>query len=146
MLHTVNMFCKLDFHSYSALFRTLCVLCRRKHMKFYKEKDETYHCHLLKENGLLLILRRVNLNECVSYSALEIIMNPMRLLDGNDYYSLADIQHRRIIYSKFKQFFQPIKDHFERQKENRLLKFKLHLLDSYCFKEWILLSISFQSM
>lgn len=135
MHHTVHMFCKLDYHFYSALFKVLQELSRINHTKFYQEKDGTYHCHLLREEaGIKLILRSLEYEEGISYKALEIIMNPMRLFDVNDYLQLATMEHSKSIYTAFKKAFTPIKKKFESKRRNRQFKFKLHLLDTYCFK------------
>lgn len=135
MQHTVHMFCKLDYHFYSALFKTLQELSNINHTKFYLEKDGTYHCHLLlEETGIKLILRSLEYEEGYSYKALEIIMNPMRLLDVNDYLQLATMEQSKFIYAAFKRAFNPIKKKFESKKRNRQFKFKLHLLDTYSFK------------
>jgi hypothetical protein len=134
MHHTVHMFCKLDYHFYSALFDVLKKMSIDKNVKFHKGKDGTYLCYLLQENGLMLILRRSVLEDGISYNALEIVMNPMRLLNATDYLQLADIKHCKLIYGAFKKAFQPIKKKFESSKRNRNFKFKLHNLDSYSFK------------
>lgn len=135
MQHTVHIFCKLDYHFYSALFKVLQELSNSNHTKFYPEKDGNYHCHLLlKETGIKLILRSLEYEEGISYKALEIIMNPMRLLDVNDYLQLATMEHSKSIYAAFKKAFIPIKKKFESKKRNRQFKFKLHLLDIYSFK------------
>ncbi|MEK3865823.1 hypothetical protein MHH60_20345 [Paenibacillus sp. FSL H7-0716] len=135
MQHTVHMFCKLDYHFYSSLFKVLQELSNIKHKKFYREKDGTYHCHLLlEETGIKLILRSLEYEEGFSYKALEIIMNPMRLLDVNDYLQLANMEQAKSIYDAFKIAFVPIKEKFESKKRNRQFKFKLHQLDTYSFK------------
>lgn len=129
------MFCKLDSHFYSALFKVLHQLSVLNHSKFYPEKDGSYHCYLLKnETGIQLILRSKEFEDGISYKALEVIMNPMRLLDVNDYLQLADMKHFQAIYAAFKKAFNPIKKKFESKKRNRKLIFKLHQLDSYNFK------------
>lgn len=134
MQHTVHMFYKLDYHFYSELFMVLQQLSRSKHSKFYKEKDGSYHCHLLKENGLLLMLKHSENEDGISYTALEIIMNPMRLLFKNEYLKLASMEHCKAIYAAFKRAFHPIKKRFESRRRNKSIKFKLHLLDSYSYK------------
>lgn len=134
MQHTVQMFCKLDSRYYSALFETLKQLSKSNHSKFYKEKDGSYHCNLLQENGLHLIMRHSENTEGIGYSALEIIMNPMRLLFQNEYLKLVSMKHCKDIYSAFKRAFVPIKNKFEKKRRNKGIKFKLHLLDSYSYK------------
>ncbi|WP_240417383.1 hypothetical protein [Paenibacillus periandrae] len=134
MLHTVHMFCEIDYFYYEALFNSLKKLSKSNGAKFYKEKDGTYHCHLLQKNGLILILRQVKSSY---YSGLEIIMNPIRLLYGNEndaYFLLADMKHYRAICKAFVKLFKPIKQEFERIKGNKHHKFKLHMLNSYSFK------------
>ncbi|CAG7644906.1 hypothetical protein PAESOLCIP111_04842 [Paenibacillus solanacearum] len=135
MLHTVHMFYKLNYHLYSGVFEVLQHLSNRQNTSFYKEKDETYHCHLLLKQGLRLILRYVEIGEGISYSALEIIMNPIRLLDGNDYYQLADERYEAAIIKAFKKAFDPIRKAFVSKKGNKYLKpFMLDLLNAYSVK------------
>jgi hypothetical protein len=133
-VHTVQMFRKLTFHEYSALFKVLCDLSRTKGSRFYKVKDGTYYCHLLKNKGLQLILRHSENEDGISYSALEIIMNPMRLLNENEYLQLTSLDQSKSIYSAFEGAFKPIKKKFESRKRNRNLIFRSHLLDSYSYK------------
>lgn len=135
MLHTVHMFCKMDYHFYSALFKVLQNMSKTNHTKFYLEKDGSYHCHLLLKNtGIKLILKNSEYEEGISYRALEIIMNPMRLLNINDYLQLASMEYSKLIYDTFMKTFKPIKQKFEKNKRNRKFKFNLHLLDTYSFK------------
>ncbi|KOR90569.1 hypothetical protein AM231_16530 [Paenibacillus solani] len=61
-------------------------------------------------------------------------MNPMRLLDENDYLQLASMENSKAIYAAFKRAFEPIKKKFESKRRNRNFKFNLHLLDAYSFK------------
>ncbi|WP_143100981.1 hypothetical protein [Paenibacillus sp. 1_12] len=70
----------------------------------------------------------------ISYKALEIIMNPMRLLNKNDYLQLASIEHCQSIYTAFEKALKPIKKEFKSRKCNKKLTFQLHHLDSYSFK------------
>lgn len=134
MQHTVHMFYRLDAQFFSSLFNVLKQLSRSKQSKFYREKDGSYHCHLLKKNGLLLILRRSELEEGISYYAFEIIMNPMRLLNEDEFVNLATMKHCKAIYTAFKNAINPIKKKFEGRKRNRNMKFMLHQLDSYSYK------------
>ncbi|OPH60305.1 hypothetical protein BC351_17560 [Paenibacillus ferrarius] len=134
-MHTVHMFCKLNYHFYTALFKVLQELSSSNHCRFYREKDGSYHCHLLlKETGIKLILRSSENEDGISYKALEIIMNPMRLLDVNDYLQLTDIEHYQSIYAAFRKAFKPIKKKFESKRRNRSFKFNLDYLDAYCYK------------
>jgi hypothetical protein len=134
MQHTVHMFIKLDYHVYSALFRVLLEMSRSSCSKFYLEGDRSYHCHLLKEKGLILILRYTEFEGEISYCALEIIMNPMRLIIEDEYLQLATMKHSKAIYSAFTKAFNLIKKKFESNRLNKNLKFKLHQLDSYSYK------------
>lgn len=133
MLHTVHMFCKIKTDFYSALYRTLLKLSKLNKVRFYDKGTATY-CELLKDYGLNLILKRSELEDGISYSAFEIIMNPMRLLNPDDYYQLADMQHSKAIYTEFEKVFKPIKKEFNQDKRNKQLKFKLDKTDSYKFK------------
>ncbi|MFC4596865.1 hypothetical protein [Cohnella hongkongensis] len=133
MLHTVEMFCKIKSDYYSALLRTLRKLSKLYKARCYDKKNLT-HCELLKNNGLNLTLKRIELEDGISYSALEIIMNPARLLNENEYFQLTDLHHYEAIEKAFEKVFKPIKIGFERDKKNKHIKFKLHKISSYNFK------------
>jgi len=133
MLHTVHMFCKIKTDFYSALYKTLLKLSKLNKVRFYDKGTATY-CELFKDNGLNLILKRNEFEDGISYSAFEIIMNPTRLLNPEEYYQLADMRHSAAIYRKFEKVIELIKKEFNKDKRNKLFKFKLDKLDSYKFK------------
>lgn len=127
------MFCKIKTDVYSSLYKTLLSLSKLNKVRFYDKGAATY-CELLKDNGINLILKRFEFEDGLSYSAIEVIMNPMRLLNPDDYYQLADIRHSEAIYREFKNVFKPINNEFNKDKRNKLLKFKYGNLDAYKFK------------
>lgn len=135
MLHTVHMFYRLNFPFYSGLFGVLHQLSKRQNVKFYREKDGTYHCHLLLNQGLKLILRQIELEEGISYAALEIVMNPMRLLDSNDYYQLVDESYELAIIKAFKRAFAPINKAFVGKRRLKYFRpFRLDFINAYSVK------------
>ncbi|OMC75064.1 hypothetical protein BK121_03355 [Paenibacillus odorifer] len=134
MHHTVHMFYKFDYQYYSAIFTILQEICLDSHRIFFKDTDKSWQFHLLKDKGLLLILRHNEYSEGISYHALEIIMNPMRLLQEDDYYNLAESKYSKQIYKEFKRAFTPIRKKFKSKKSNKNLIFKFDNLDIYSFK------------
>jgi hypothetical protein len=134
MLHTVHMFCKVKTDFYYALSKTLHKLSKLNESKFYSRDNGSFYCELLKDHGINLILKRIEQVDGPSYSALEVIMNPMRLLDSNEYYQLTDTKHFEDINLEFQKVFKPIKKEFGRNKQNKYFKFKLDKLESYSLK------------
>jgi hypothetical protein len=108
-------------------------LSRTTNARFYKEKDGTYHCHLLREKGIRLILRHSE-NEDIGYYALEIVMTPMRLLFEDEYLKLVGMEDSKSIHSAFKKAFKLINKEFRSDRSNKMLVFKLDNLDSYSYK------------
>lgn len=133
MLHTVHMFRKIDTNKYYALLGALQTLSKIHKTRFYTKQRQSYF-ELLKEHGIILILTRIEYEDGLSYSAIEIIMNPMRLLNTDDYLTLAELHHLSKIESKFKEVFEPIKKQFYKKRENKRSIFNFQNLDSYKLK------------
>ncbi|MBW7476672.1 hypothetical protein K0T92_18295 [Paenibacillus oenotherae] len=133
MLHTIHLFKKINTSMYYALHRTFLKMAKANKVRFYEKHRQAY-CELLKDRGINLILTRVEFEDGLSYSAIEIIMNPMRLLNHDDFVNLAELQHSSEIKKEFTKVFEPIKKIFHQDRKNKDLKFIFHKLDSYKFK------------
>ncbi|ULO08974.1 hypothetical protein H1230_09490 [Paenibacillus sp. 19GGS1-52] len=134
MYHTVHMFYKFDFHYYSAMYEVLSELSKTKKCRYFEEPKGSHQFHLLGDQGIKIILKRSTVVDEITYSAIEIIMNPMRLLDGNDYLQLADSAHFDQIRTSFKRALNDIRKKFRSKKRNKNLIFRFDLLDIYSFK------------
>jgi hypothetical protein len=134
MHHTVHMFYKFDFHYFSAMHEVLCELSKMNKCRYFEKPQGYHHFHLLQNQGIKIILRRSTIDGEITYSAIEIIMNPMRLLDEDDYFQLADEVHLNQIKASFKKAFKEIRKKFQSKKRNKGLIFRFDLLDVYSFK------------
>lgn len=88
---------------------------------------------MLQDKGVLLILRRVELEGVYIYYALEIIMNPMRLLDEGDYFQLTEENHVELLETAFYKVLKPIRKEFS-IRSKLFSNFRLDKLDNYGFK------------
>ncbi|QDH19796.1 hypothetical protein [Saccharibacillus brassicae] len=135
MHHTVHLFYKCNTHEFSALFKALAQVSEDRGCKFYEiYKESLYRFELLKKNGIQIQLVQVSFEDGISYRAVELIMNPMRLLNGEDYISLASQSYRSQIEKAFHQIWALVKERFNHTRINPNLKFKLDLLSSYKVK------------
>jgi len=128
------MFYKFNFHYYSAMYEVLSELSKTNQCRYFEKPKGSHQFFLLQDQGLKIILRHIELEDGITYSAIEIIMSPMRLLDANDYLQLADEVDLKRIQVAFKRAFKEIRKKFQSKKRNKFLIFRFDMLDVYSYK------------
>lgn len=134
MHHTVHMFYKFDSRYFSAMYEVLCELSRTNKCRYFEKPKGVYRFYLLQDQGIRIILKHSTLIDEITYSAIEIIINPMRLLDKNDYLQLAHSANYDQIRKSFKRTFSEIRKKFQSKKRNKGLIFRFDQIDVYSFK------------
>lgn len=134
MYHTIHLFYKLDYHTYSAVFRALKKQSEKEQTKVIMENEEIYRFEWLQRKGITIFMKRFIMNERISYRAIELIMNPIRLIKENDYIELADMRHASEINKAFKKAMTPLVREVQSDKQHRISKLKLAQLDAYSVK------------
>lgn len=142
MHHTIHLFQKLNGKAYSILFEALREISRKNHSKYYKDANGRYYFELFQANGLTLFMRQTTLKSGRKYHAIELIMNPIRLLEPEEYITLADTSKAYDIYNSFEKLLAPLMK--EIQKKQTHYKLQLDLLDAYSVKR-IDFAINFRS-
>lgn len=130
MIHTVHLFHKCSYRFHDSLFETLIMLSKSNGAKFYEKSKNECYFHLLQERGIKIILKRIWFEEGINYCAIEVVINPMRLL-SNDYLQLTEMKHYNAIKKEWRRAFNGIKKAFESCRDNRGHQFRLHILDAY---------------
>lgn len=117
MYHTVYMYKEIDWLAYSLLFQALKECSSKEGARFFKtdEHDSVFECHLFREQGLIIYLRHfpyeINGSE-VHYHAIEIRMNPKRLIKKDEYIEVTRFNDYQTVADAFKGTFKKVKDIF----------------------------------
>lgn len=140
MYHTVYLTKRLDGNQYSLIYNAISNITKENNKSFFKsygdEKTSIYVSYLFKEYGLLIYLKHSvygNNEEQFHYHAIEIRLNPKRLVFKNDYVNVTHHNDYSSISDAFSSILKCVYDKYcKTVKKNGLgMYIRFHRLDEY---------------
>jgi hypothetical protein len=144
MYHTVHLFKQIDGSTYSLLFEALELCSKNEGKKYYKPDIENskYEFHLFKDQGIMIYLvhyKYKNKNNTIHYHAIEIRMNPKRLIQENEYIKVTHFSDYPDVEKAFKAIFKEVEKVFNTLEDSwtvyfcfdDIARYKINRID-YC--------------